>query len=198
VRGVAAVSEIFLVRHAATDMAGRFCGQSDPDLNALGQEQVAHLVLQLSAERLERIYSSDLKRARTTAQAIAHSHGLAVETRPGLREIDFGEWEGLSWEEIERGDPQYAARWIAAFPQLPAPAGETFPAFEARVLREMTSLVDRDAGAIAVVTHGGVLRVVLQHLCGRSASEAWQETQSYCCVVRYEAQRGLTVIGENR
>jgi alpha-ribazole phosphatase len=192
------MSEILFVRHGATAMAGRFCGHSDPDLNSLGQAQVTNLVAQLSAQPLERIYSSDLKRAQTTAHAVADYHGLAVETRPALREIHFGEWEGLSWEEIESRDPQYVAAWMAAFPQLPAPSGETFPAFEARVLREVTAFVDRGAGPIAVVTHGGVIRVVLQHLCGRSASEAWQETQSYCCVVRYEAQRGLTVIGENQ
>jgi alpha-ribazole phosphatase len=195
---MAAVSEIFFVRHAATAMAGRFCGHSDPELNPLGQAQLVDLILRLSGQRLERVYSSDLKRARSTAQAIADAHGAAVETRTALREIHFGEWEGLLWEEIERRDPHYAQAWMAAFPHLPAPSGETFPAFEARVLCEATALVDLDTGPIAVVTHGGVLRVVLQHFCGRSASEAWQETESYCCVVRYEAQCGLTVIGENR
>jgi broad specificity phosphatase PhoE len=196
--GVAAVSDILFVRHAATEMAGRFCGHSDPDLNSLGQAQLADLIVRLSGERLERVYSSDLKRARSTAQAIADAHGVAVETSTALREIHFGEWEGLLWEQIERRDPDYAQAWMSAFPHLPAPSGETFPAFEARVLREVTWLLDRVEGPMAVVTHSGVLRVVLQHLCGRSASEAWQETESYCCVVRYEAQRGLTVIGENR
>jgi alpha-ribazole phosphatase len=195
---MAAVSEILFVRHAATAMAGRFCGHSDPDLNLLGQTQLADLIERLSGEKLEHVYSSDLKRARSTAQAIADSHGAEVETRPALREIDFGEWESLSWQEIESRDPEYAQTWMAGFPHLPAPSGETFPAFETRVLHEVNGLMDHDAGPIAVVTHGGVLRVVLQHFCGRSASEAWQETESYCCVVRYEAQRTLTVIGENR
>jgi broad specificity phosphatase PhoE len=195
---MAAVSEIFFVRHAATAMAGRFCGHSDPELNVLGREQLGDLVVLLSGERFERVYSSDLKRARSTAQAVADAHDVPLETRSALREIDFGEWEGLLWEEIEERDPQYAKAWMEAFPHLPAPSGETFGTFEARVLREVTGLVDRHPEPIAVVTHGGVLRVILQHLCGRSASEAWQETQSNCCVVRYDAQRGLTVIGENR
>ena len=192
------MSEIFFVRHAATAMAGRFCGHSDPDLNPLGQAQLADLIVRLSGRQLERVYSSNLKRALSTAQAIADSHGVAVETRPGLREIYFGEWEGLSWEEIESRDPQYSEAWTAAFPHLPAPSGETYAAFEARVLGEVNSFLDSVTAPLAVVTHGGVLRVVLQHFCGRSASEAWQETQPYCCVVPYEAQRGLTVTGENR
>src|ERR1700733_9416049 len=101
---MAAVSEILFVRHAATAMAARFCGHSDPDLNAFGQAQPADLIVRLSGERLERVYSSDLKRARSTAQAIADAHGVAVETHTALREIHFGEWEGLSWEDIENRD----------------------------------------------------------------------------------------------
>jgi broad specificity phosphatase PhoE len=164
----------------------------------VGEAQLADLIVRLSGKRLERVYSSDLKRAQSTAQAIADAQGIAVEPRAALREIYFGQWEGLLWEEIERRDPQYAQAWMTSFPHLPAPSGETFAAFEARVVHEVTGILDSVDGPIAVVTHGGVLRVVLQHFCGRSASEAWQETQSYCCVVPYEAQRSLTVIGENR
>ena len=106
--------------------------------------------------------------------------------RPALREIHFGQWEGLSWEEIEELDPEYARKWMARYPHLPAPAGESFQAFEARVLEEVNHLLEDVHGPIAVVTHGGVLRVVLRHLCGRSDADAWQQTQPYCCVVRYE------------
>ena len=180
------MSDILFVRHAATEMAGRFCGHSDPDLNPLGQTQLAELVTTLAGEQIDRVYSSDLKRALRTAHAIAAAHGVALETRPALREIHFGEWEGLCWEEIERRDLHYAHRWLAEFPRLPAPSGETFREFEARVLAEISDLLDNQPGPIAVVTHAGVLRVVLQHFCGRSAPEAWRETEPYCCVVRYD------------
>lgn len=192
------MSDMLFVRHAATEMAGRFCGHSDPDLNPLGRTQLAELVSSLAGEQIDRVYSSDLKRARSTAHALAVAHDVALEARPALREIHFGEWEGLSWEEIEQRDSAYAQRWLAEFPRLPAPSGETFPAFEARVLGAVNDLLDQQTGPIAVVSHAGVLRVVLQHFCGRSQPEAWRETESYCCVVRFAAQRSLAATGAKR
>jgi alpha-ribazole phosphatase len=180
------MSRVLFIRHAETEMAGRFCGHSDPELNTQGWMQVAALAQQLSAEPIDTVYSSDLRRARSTAEAIAAVRELPRVLRPALREIDFGQWEGLRWEQIEQLDPEYARRWVALYPHLPAPSGESFQAFEARVLEEVHHLLDDNPGPIAVVTHGGVLRVVLQHFCACSEEEAWQQTQAYCCIVRHE------------
>jgi alpha-ribazole phosphatase len=188
------MSRVLFIRHAETEMAGRFCGRSDPDLNAAGRAQTLSLVQQLSAEPIDAVYSSDLRRASSTAQAIASAREVPRLLRPALREIDFGQWEGLSWKEIEQKDPDYAREWAARFPELPAPEGEGFPAFEERVLAEVRPLLKETRRPVAVVTHAGVLRVVLQHLCGCSASEAWEQTRSYCCVVRYESS---VIKGEN-
>lgn len=169
-------------------MAGRYCGQSDPELNAQGRAQLARLAHLLSPEPFGRVYSSDLRRARSTAQAIAAGRNIPQLFRPALREINFGDWEGMSWEQIEQLDPEYAQEWIDAYPHLPAPAGESFEVFEARVLEEVTLLLERNPGPIAVVTHAGVLRVVLRHLFGCNEQEAWQQTRPYCCVLRYETK----------
>ena len=186
------MSRVVWVRHAETEMAGRFCGHSDPDLNAQGQAQLAGLAQVLSTETIAGVYSSDLRRAQSTAQAIAARRNVPLTLRPALREIHFGEWEGLSWPEIEQADPEYARRWVNGYPHITAPAGETFHNFAARVLEEVNDLIHRNLGSIAVVTHAGVLRLVLRHLHGCSEEEAWQQTQPYCCVVRYEAK------GENQ
>jgi alpha-ribazole phosphatase len=180
------MSRVLFIRHAETEMAGRFCGHSDPELNAQGRTQLTSLAHQLSAEPIDTVYSSDLRRASATAQAIASVREIPQVIRPALREIDFGQWEGLSWEQIEQMDPEYVRTWVARYPHLPAPSGETFHAFETRVLREVNHLLDANRGPIAVVTHGGVLRAVLRHLCGCSDEEAWQQTQAYCSIVRYE------------
>jgi broad specificity phosphatase PhoE len=182
---IIAMPRAFFIRHAETEMAGRFCGHTDPALSARGRAQLGPLVQRLSAEKIEHVYSSDLRRAIRTAEAIAEG---PIELRPALREISFGHWEGLTWEEIEERDPEYATKWMDAYPHLPAPAGEKFEVFEARVLEEVNLLLTRDPGPIAVVAHAGVLRVVLRHLCGCTESEAWKQTQTYCCVVRYEGQ----------
>ena len=108
-------------------MAGRFCGHSDPDLNAQGRTQLTALADLLSAETIERVYCSDLRRARSTAQAIAATRDIPLTLRPALREIDFGQWEGLSWEQVEQMDPEHARKWMDAFPNLPAPCGRELP-----------------------------------------------------------------------
>jgi alpha-ribazole phosphatase/probable phosphoglycerate mutase len=186
------MSRVLFIRHAETEMAGRFCGHSDPDLNAQGRAQLTGLARALSTETIAEVYSSDLRRAQSTAQTLAAGRNVPLTLRPALREIHFGEWEGLSWEEIEQLDPEYARRWVDGYPYVTAPAGETFQEFEARILDEVSHLLHRDAGSIAVVTHAGVLRVVLRHLHGCSEQESWQRTQPYCCVVRYEPK------GENQ
>ena len=180
--------QVLFIRHAETEMVGRFCGHSDPDLNAQGQAQLTRLAEVLSSETIAGVYSSDLRRARSTAQAIAASRNVPLTLSPALREIHFGRWEGLSWAEIEQMDPAYARKWVDEYPHVPALAGESFQSFETRVLAEVNDLIGRDAEPIAVVTHAGVLRVVLRHLYGRSEQESWQQTQPYCCVVRYEAK----------
>lgn len=186
------MSRVLFIRHAETGMAGRFCGHSDPDLNSHGQAQLARLAQVLSAESIEAVYSSDLRRAQSTARAIAASRNVPLTLSPALREIHFGAWEGLTWREITQMDPEYASKWVDGYPHVPAPAGESFRNFEARVLGEVNDLIERYAESIAVVTHAGVLRLVLRHLHGCSEEEAWQQTRPYCCIVRYKAK------GENQ
>jgi broad specificity phosphatase PhoE len=185
------MSDLLFIRHAETDLAGTFCGHTDPPVNRRGHEQIASLTQQLQAFRAENtehiraIYSSDLQRAVTTAEAIARSSKLQAIARPGLREIHFGVWEGLTWKEVEARDPTLARRWAEQYPSLAPPGAEAYAAFEDRVLHEVTYLHGLPgAGPIAVVTHAGVMRVVLRRLCGLGEQEAWASTRSYCCFFR--------------
>jgi len=186
------MSEILFIRHAETDMAGTFCGgRSDPELNARGRVQLAELISRLREEEISVVYTSDLRRAHQTGIAVARAFGVDCRARPALREIDFGQWEGLAWEEIERRDKAYALRWIAEYPHLQAPDGEDFCDFERRVLREVNTLsaeAEVSGCRIAVVTHAGVLRTVLCALEGYSEENAWEQTRSYCCsIVRHSS-----------
>src|ERR1700691_1369855 len=110
------MSRVLFIRHAETDMAGRFCGHSDPDLNDKGRMQLTELAHLLSTEAIDAVYSSDLRRAKSTAQAIAEARKVPLSLRPALREIDFGDWEGLSWDQIKQRDPLYPRKWMAGFP----------------------------------------------------------------------------------
>jgi alpha-ribazole phosphatase len=188
------MSELLFIRHAETDMAGTFCGHSDPELNARGHAQLAELIHRMSAENIGVVYSSDLRRAHATGRAIAAAYGVDCRVRPALREIDFGQWEGLTWKEIERRDETYARGWIAKYPLLPAPGGEDFCDFERRILDEVKSMsMEAEAKGldIAVVTHAGVLRTVLCRLHGCSKNDAWERTRSYCSIARLDSHLGI-------
>jgi len=157
------MSGILFIRHAATDMAGTFCGHSDPPVNAQGRQQIESIVACLSDTAWDAVYSSDLRRAVATAEPLARASHCHVVTAPGLREIHFGSWEGLTWAQIEERDAVYAQRWIDSFPFLDAPMGESFAIFERRVLDEVEGM-----------------RVVLRTYLGCTEQESWERTKTYC------------------
>jgi len=183
---------VLFIRHAETDMAGTFCGHSNPPVNARGRQQIQTLMNALDGEEIECIFTSDLERAAYTANTLADAFGIPCIKKPDLREINFGRWEGHTWQQIQESDEAYARRWTETYPNLPAPGGESFADFQKRVIAEVTEILSSsDRRKVAVVTHGGVMRVVLQAMCGLAESEAWKLTEHYCSFFRYP--RGVTL-----
>ena len=120
------MSELLFIRHPETDMAGTFCGHSDPELNARGREQLSELIDRLLAEEIAVVYTSDLRRAlrpgwRSPKRFSVELPCACRTARDQLRPLG-----GITWKEIERRDDVYARRWITEHPRLPAPDGETF------------------------------------------------------------------------
>jgi alpha-ribazole phosphatase len=193
------MSDLLFIRHAETDMAGTFCGHLDPELNARGLLQLEELLRRIRMEDIGAVYTSDLRRARTTARAIAEAFAVECRVSSGLREISFGQWEGLTWEQIEKRDSTYSRHWVMEHPYLPAPDGEDFHDFEQRVLADVSSLsmeAERKHCSIAVVTHAGVLRTVLMKVHGYSQELAWEHTKSYCSLVRLSQADHFLQAGE--
>jgi broad specificity phosphatase PhoE len=181
------MKQLIFIRHGQTDMVGRYCGHANPPINKYGCAQIKRLARDMKNEPIDAIVTSDLQRAVTTAHALGNLKDLIPFIRPRLREICFGEWEALCWDEIEQRDAGFARRWLDNFPHLTAPHGECFSHFRRRVLDEIAGIVENVAGnCIAVVTHAGVLRVVLQEFRGLSDVAAVDTTRSYCCWFRYE------------
>ncbi len=173
-------STILLVRHAHTDMAGRFCGRADPDLSILGQQQLPEIVQRIGTWPFTRVYSSSLIRARRTAEAIAASRCLKVNVRSGLNEMSFGAWEGRSWDEIEALYPADAARWLHDHPAGTATGGELLVDFQQRVLNEFQELArEAQHTSIAVVAHAGFIRAALVLGAGFDAAGAWSLPLEY-------------------
>ncbi len=178
------MNTIVLIRHGETDMAGRFCGHSDPDLNSAGERQVIRLADETALLGIERIYSSDLRRASRTASVIAQRIGVDAGYLPALREIHFGFWEGLSWQEIEDRFPNEADGWLREFPQQRAPGGESYADFTARIDAVLLPLLETALETTtAIVTHRGVMHYALLRFFEFSDAEAWTRTASYCATV---------------
>jgi broad specificity phosphatase PhoE len=175
---------IILVRHAETVLAGRFCGMSDPELSATGIAQLSEIVQRIELSEIDRILSSDLLRARQTAEAIAQAIGVPVELRPGLREINFGLWEGLHWDEIEAQFPREARTWRQEFPGPSAPEGEPFADFLQRLDDEFLSiLAGNEDERVVIVSHMGVIRFALTRIFGYSWNETSHQEIPYGAVI---------------
>jgi len=149
-----------LLRHPQACLHGRFCGHSDPELTTDGRATLPAITSRLGAAPPSTIWSSDLVRAKETAAKIAKHFGVPIKPSTGLREMNFGVWEGLSWEEVEAQFPEDARAWARGFPHHRPPGGESFVEFQSRVIAELKSLsTDAEYGYTLIVTHAGFIRV---------------------------------------
>lgn len=158
-----AAREILLIRHAESlwNAEGRWQGQEDPPLSSRGQEQAEQLAGALAGAGVERIFHSDLRRARDTAAPLARALGLPAQADARLRELDVGRWGGRTRAQIERSDAELLARFDRGDPDARAGGGESRALLHARAhtaLREIAG--SSEAARVALVTHLGWLREV--------------------------------------
>jgi probable phosphoglycerate mutase len=167
------MTPVWLVRHgASTAPAGVAIGVTDPPLSEAGRAQALDAAAALAGRSLARVLASDLRRARETAEAVAAPHGLAVETSPALREIDFGAWEGRSLRDLWTSEPEAARAWERDLRATPPSFGERLGEVERRVGELWASLgPPAPGGELAVVAHRGPL-AVLYALIARVPLEA--------------------------
>ena len=154
------MTTLILVRHGETDWNAqrRWQGHSDTRLNDAGREQARRLAEEFP--RVDAVYSSDLARARETAEIVAGTIGLEVRLDERLRERGFGSWEGLTMDEIESAFPDDKRAWLAGSGPGALDA-ESFVAFATRVGSFVEDVGRRHAGEeVLVVAHGGTIRVV--------------------------------------
>lgn len=168
---------LVVVRHGATanNVRARYTGQSDVPLSSLGEGQAAALANRLRGERFDAIVTSDLRRARGTAEVIAAYHNLPLVEDVALREISMGAWEGLTHAEVRERFPDESAAWEADALRNAPPGGETLIAFGERVDTALKRWYARYAeGSVLWVTHGGLIGVLLCQALGMSLDRRWQ------------------------
>ena len=170
------MSRLLLVRHGETELQSslRYWGKTDVALGVVGLRQAERLRDRLAAEKIDFVYSSELKRASDTARVIATGNNLKITNCPELREIDFGKLEGLEFAEIHTQFPEVAQMWINCSPSLVYPDGESLLEFEDRVAKFEARLKNRRADeTILVVAHTGVLRTIICRLLDLEIKHRW-------------------------
>jgi 2,3-bisphosphoglycerate-dependent phosphoglycerate mutase len=153
-------TRVIAIRHGETawNAEARIQGHLDIPLSEVGLAQARRLARALAGEDLNALYSSDLARARQTAEPLARALGLSLRLEPGLRERSFGRFEGMTFAEIGERWPDEHRRWRERDPRYGPEGGEVLEQFYARIVATATALCEAHPGeSIALVAHGGVL-----------------------------------------
>ncbi|MHB8781586.1 MAG: histidine phosphatase family protein [Candidatus Geothermincolia bacterium] len=159
------MGRLFLARHGETDwhLENRILGRTDTSLNERGLRQAELLAGRLAKEELAAIYVSPMQRCLETVAPTAAASGITPIVIEEMAEIDFGEWDGMTSEEIMAIDPVLMGDWLVSPSRFRVPGGESVPEVLERVLRGVNAVLsahDDDAN-ILVVSHGGPIRLTV-------------------------------------
>jgi alpha-ribazole phosphatase len=154
---------IWLIRHGEpAGVRGRCYGKLDVGLSAAGRAQMERTAECLRAEHFDAIYASPRVRTMESARILAGVHTCGCQEEAGLCEIDFGDFEGLTYDEIAARFPEVYRQWMDSPAEVQFPNGESFAAMRLRVLRAFEAIRRNSEGhTVAIVIHGGVIRVLL-------------------------------------
>lgn len=194
------MTRLILIRHGQTDynLEKRYCGFSDPPLNDKGMEEVKTLAVRLRGLRINKVYSSNLRRAYGTARLIFKSE--PIEKSSDFREMNFGIFEGLNYKEIVKKYPKLYRDWIKNPIEVNIPKGERLKELSKRVRKKISSILSQYKGkAIAVVTHSGPIRVILCDALRYDLEAFWQIEQDHCAlsIIDYEQRSSPVVVMQN-
>jgi broad specificity phosphatase PhoE len=181
------MTRLFLVRHGRTGWNKEqiFRGTKDIPLDEVGRAEARLVGERLKGEEIRAVYSSPLARARETAEAIARFHNLDVQRLEGLVDLNFGEWEGLSRQEVQERYPDLYQEWLKQPHQIIFPGGEGLDAVSSRAMKAVEEIISRHPQeAVALVSHRVVLKVLICALLGLDNSHFWniaQDTTALNC-----------------
>jgi alpha-ribazole phosphatase/probable phosphoglycerate mutase len=190
-------TRVLLVRHAepADDARGRCYGALDVPLSPLGRRAAAALAAGLASVPLAAVYTSPRARALDTARLAAELRGLEPVALAALRELDFGELEGQSYEDIARARPALYRAWMERPTAVRFPGGEGYPDLRERVVAALGEIRARHAGAtVAVVAHGGVVRAALADALAMPDEAIFRLAVDYCSVSVVDWLDGTPVV----
>lgn len=186
--------QILLIRHGETDGASsvRYFGSTDVGLSDEGREQMARIGAQLASRRIDLWVASNLRRSWQAAGIVAR--GAPVRIEPDFREIHFGQWEGLTREEIQARDPVAFQDWQAGREGFEYPGGEARASFRSRIGRGIQRVLASPAAHVGAVLHKGVIREIVRQLSGEPLSAEHPQLGGITVVTR--VAEGPWIVGQ--
>ena len=193
------MTEIILVRHGETEWNVKevFRGRIDIELNQTGIKQAELLAKYLSERKLDAIYSSPLRRALKTAEIIAGYHKLRVGIAPGLIDMDFRKWQGLSLQEVRDKYKELYAEWITRPDKVKIPAGESLDDVRKRAMSVVSDVIAKYEGTVVLVAHRVVNKVLICALLGLDNSHFWNIRQDTCGITTFAYENGRFILTEH-
>ena len=193
------MTEIILVRHGETDwnVAEVFRGRIDVELNETGLKQAELLAGYLGSVEIDTVYSSPLKRALKTAEVIADRKKLEVSVIPGLVDFDFGNWQGLSHQEVRDKYKELYAEWIDYPERVRMPAGESLDDVRRRAMAVVDDVISQQNGSAVLVSHRVVNKVLICALLGLDNSHFWNIRQDTCGLTSFTYEGGRFILARH-
>ncbi len=198
---------LILARHGQTDWnkQRRIQGRSDIELNEVGRSQVEMLSQALRGEQVSAIYSSPLKRARYTAEAIARFHDTPAVTLQGLQEIDAGQVDGMTYEEMDRHHSEFLAKWVEDCSSVAPPGGCSLPQLQDEVWEAIQYICFRHAGrsgygrtsereTVVAVAHFFPIVIAVCRVLGLPLSECRRLKLEVASITRLNFNEDVTVL----
>lgn len=183
------MTEIILVRHGQTiwNESRRYQGHTDIPLSDIGLEQTYKVQQRLAKEKIDVFYVSDLKRAYETGQIIAKPHKKEVLIDKDLREINFGDWEGLAYSEIMAKYQDIATKFYQNPTSVCIPGGESCESLLKRCRKILTKIVEKHpTHSVLIASHGGTIRAMVIAAMGWDMSCFWRLRLDNTAICRLE------------
>jgi len=191
-------TKVLLIRHGHVEGINpwRFRGRNDLPLTQLGRAQAEAVAQRVATTwKPSAVYASPMSRALDTARAIARRFELPVRADPDLLEIDYGQWHGLTREDVVAKWPSEGDLWFNSPDQAHIPGGERLRDVHARTSRGIRNLVERHPNeTIVIVAHEAINRVVLLGALELPLSHYWRFRQGPCCINELDFEGGKCIV----
>lgn len=171
-------TRVILIRHGETNWSyrKRYCGFSDIELNEKGRQQARELHESFNKEKVNKVYSSDMKRTLQFAEIVFKD--VPIKSMADLRELNFGIFEGLTYQDIMEKYPKIYGKWLENPLDFAIPRGESLHSMARRVKKALRSIVSHNRNkTVAIFTHGGPLKVIISDILNLGMQGIWKIEQ---------------------